>query len=156
MGYYTDYEMLPNLWSFRGQISSEEHKAIDTFIASDAGEDGWSYLNKVWLREGSDLTWDDHQVDMAKLSAAFPSVLFVLWGDGQMKLDHWKEYYLDGKCQVVRAEIVYPDFDESQLRSINKECPSCYGEGVLHADGYPSIGCPKCNGEGEIDDPEMS
>jgi len=145
MSYLTDYDMMVE------SCSDEKCLALDAFIETTK-VDSWSYLNDVWSGRGNDLTWSAHQVDMGKLSAAFPEVLFVLWGDGQVKLDHWKEYYLDGKCQVAKGEIIYPDFDESQLRSINKECPSCYGEGVLHADGYPSIGCPKCNGEGEVFD----
>lgn len=151
MSYLTDYEMKPNIRSCGGVDPWKKCDIINAFIESTR-VDGWSYLNDVWIGDGEDLTWYDHKIDMSRLSIAFPNTLFILWGRGEESDDLWKEYYLGGKCQAVKGEIVYPAFDESELKSLNKECPSCYGEGVLHADGYPSIGCPKCNGEGEVFD----
>ena len=145
MGYYTDYEMLPILVS--PDLAYYKEQAIQEFVESTK-VDGWSYLDDVWCGKGSQLTWHDHQKDMVRLSAAFPDVLFTLWGCGQEADDNWKEYYLHGKCQVARGRVVYPDFDESQLNS--RECPSCYGEGIEHADGLPSIGCRKCWGTREV------
>jgi len=156
MRYYTNYQLDPNADDWSRFIDGSRAKAIQDFIEDAARGYGWSDLKSVWIGEGSDLTWYKHQEDMIELSVAFPNVLFTLWGSGQESDDLWKEYYFGGKCQAVKGEIIYPTFDESQLKCLNKECPSCYGEGVLHADGYGSIGCPRCNGEGEIDDTEMS
>jgi len=36
------------------------------------------------------------------------------------------------------------------LYSLGTPCPSCYDEGVLHADGFPTTGCHKCWGTGEV------
>jgi len=147
MGYYTDYRLTPSAGSFIfGEILFD---AIQNFMQDKKD----SYLWDAWNGDAIGVTWYEHQEDMIELSAAFPDVLFTLWGHGEEEDDHWGEYYLDGKCQVTRGEIIYPDFDKSQLRSLNsRECPYCYGEGVLHADGYGSIGCPKCNGAGEVFD----
>ena len=153
MGYYTDYEMLPDLVSpdLVNIYLKETHQTIHEFIEGTKIDD-WSYLSDVRRGEGAQLTWYDHQKDMSRLSAAFPDVLFTLCGHGEDAGDNWKEYYLRGKCQVAKGEIVYPEFDEKQLENIDTTCPSCYGEGVLHADGVPSIGCRKCWGTGEVKD----
>lgn len=148
MGYYTDYEIMPDVAS----VYEKEHQAIQDFIEATK-IDGWSYLSCVWRGEGTQLTWYEHRKDMAKLSAAFPDVLFILWGHGEEIDDQWKEYYLYGKCQVAQGEIVYDEFDKEKLKDVDlsTRCPSCYGAGVLHADGYSSIGCLKCWGTGEIE-----
>jgi len=148
MGYYTDYEILAvkdNLES----LSADQFLAIQNFIEITK-VDRWSYLSDVWCGKGNDLTWHDHRKDMIRLSAAFPDVLFTLWGRGQEEDDLWKEYYLRGKCQVAQGEIVYPNFDEKQLKDISTTCTACYGEGIEHADGYSSIGCRKYWGSGEV------
>ena len=153
MGYYTDYEMLPDLVGpdLVSIYLKETSQAIQEFIEGTK-VDGWSYLSDVWRGEGGGLTWYDHRKDMAKLSAAFPAVLFTLCGHGDEADDRWKEYYLRGKCQVAKGEIVYPDFDEKQLKDVDTTCPSCYGEGILHADGLTPVGCHKCWGTGEVTD----
>jgi len=137
MGYYTDYEMVPNRDRF------ETYQPIEAFIEGTK-VDGWSYLFDVWCGEGVGLTWYDHDADMSRLSLAFPTILFTLWGHGEEADDLWKKYYLNGKCQLARAVITYPYCEFTSI------CPACNGAGVLDADGYPSIGCPRCWGEGGI------
>ena len=145
MGYYTDYEMVPNKYNPEG-LSEDQYLTIDSFIETTKSE-GWSYLHDVWRGEGAGFTWYNHDADMGRLSTTFPDVLFTLWGRGEEADDQWKEYYLNGECQVARGKITYP---KCTLKS-DSLCPSCCGAGVLDADGYPTIGCPKCWGTGEID-----
>lgn len=142
MGYYTDYEMVPN--RYRCECRFETYQAIEAFIEATKAAEGWSDLFDVWRGEGAGFTWYNHRQDMVKLSAAFPKILFTLWGGGDETDDLWKEYYLNGECQVVQATITYPDCE------LDPTCPACYGAGVLHADGLPTTGCPKCWGTGEI------
>ena len=66
---------------------------------------------------------------------------------------------VDGKVTPTPVTLVYDNLYDFLLGILQKEfdslgrlCPSCYGEGVLHADGVPSIGCRKCWGSGEIKD----
>ena len=116
MGYYTDYEIFPvndNLES----LSADQFLAIQNFVETTK-VGGFSYLDDVWRGKGSQLTWYDHRKDMVKLSAIFPDVLFTLWGCGQGADDNWKEYYLRGKCQVAIGQVVYPDFDEKELKDV--------------------------------------
>jgi len=65
---------------------------------------------------------------------------------------------VDGKVTPTPATLVYDNLYDFLLGVLQKEfdslgrlCPSCYGEGVLHADGVPPIGCRKCWGSGEIE-----
>lgn len=57
-----------------------------------------------------------------------------------------------GYKSICKLELILSKEAEYNPEMSYTICPSCYGEGVLHADGYPSIGCPKCNGEGEVFD----
>lgn len=59
--------------------------------------------------------WYSHKEDMAKMSKAFPGVLFTLHGEGEEAGDLWVEYYLDGKIQREDAKIIYAEFDRSKL-----------------------------------------
>lgn len=144
MGYLTDYTMIPNKYNPES-LSEGEYLAIEVFIKSTKDE-GWSYLDDVWRGEGYGFTWYDHDAEMGKLSIAFPDILFTLWGYGQEADDLWKKYYLNGKSQLARAIITYPNCELASM------CPFCYGAGILHADGYPSIGCSRCDGSGEVID----
>ena len=35
--------------------------------------------------------------------------------EGEESEDIWKKYYLNGKCQVARPQVIIPEFDESKL-----------------------------------------
>ena len=59
--------------------------------------------------------WYEHDEDMLKLSLEFPYILFTLHGDGEDSEDMWYTYYLNGKMQEDRAQIVYNGFDERLL-----------------------------------------
>ena len=45
----------------------------------------------------------------------YPETIFVLEGEGEESGDIWKKYYLDGKCQTSKAEVIISEFDESKL-----------------------------------------
>lgn len=116
MGYYTDYEMIPN--RHRCECRFEIYQAIEVLIEATKVDD-WSYLWDVWRGEGEGLKWYNHREDMIKLSTAFPNVLFILWGRGEEADDLWKQYFLHGKCQMAGAIITYPDFNEGELKDVN-------------------------------------
>lgn len=70
----------------------------------------------VELLGGTDhIKWYDCDSDMRDFSKRYPNVLFEIIGDGENSEDHWKCYYLNGKCQREDVEIKFPDFDESKL-----------------------------------------
>jgi len=53
---------------------------------------------------------------MRQYSLKHPNTLFKLSGEGEESGDIWQEYYLNGKMQLVTAQIVFDDFDESKLK----------------------------------------
>jgi len=75
-------------------------------MLSALGEDGES---------GEACKWYEHNEDMAKLSKAFPTVLFTLSGEGEENEDLWKQYWLGGKYQEAKAKIAFDKFDKSKL-----------------------------------------
>jgi hypothetical protein len=62
------------------------------------------------------IKWYEHEKDMRQYSLKHPNTLFKLSGEGEESGDLWQEYYLNGKMQLVTAQIVFDDFDESKLK----------------------------------------
>lgn len=52
---------------------------------------------------------------MKNLSKKFPSVLFILEGEGEENDDIWKKYFKDGKVQECAAKITFDPYDETKL-----------------------------------------
>lgn len=63
--------------------------------------------------------WYEHQEEMLVLSQQFPSVLFVLKGEGEENGDFWIKYFKYGKVQICPGKIVYDPFDENKLKKVN-------------------------------------
>lgn len=59
--------------------------------------------------------WYDEEKDMKALSALFPSVHFILSGDGEDSGDIWVKHYVGGKVQRCYADIVIPEYDPTKL-----------------------------------------
>ena len=55
--------------------------------------------------------WYDHTLDMTKLSEKYPTVKFVLSGEGEEQGDVWRKIFLGGKMKHLEPEIVWPDED---------------------------------------------
>ena len=62
-------------------------------------------------------SWYEHHEHMTVLSLRWPNVLFTLKGSGEDREDVWKSFYLAGKSDFIKAQIVFPVFDPSTLRS---------------------------------------
>jgi hypothetical protein len=60
--------------------------------------------------------WYNHDDDMITLSKQFPTVLFILKGEGEESGDLWIAYYQDGKYYRDNAKIVFPEFSEEKLK----------------------------------------
>lgn len=59
--------------------------------------------------------WYSHEEDMRGISNRFPGVLFELMGVGEDFPDIWKKYFHDGRMQVAKAVISFPEFDPNKM-----------------------------------------
>lgn len=59
--------------------------------------------------------WYEHDEHMRRISKKYPETIFILEGEGEESGDIWKKYYLNGKCQVARPQVIIPEFDETKL-----------------------------------------
>ena len=108
MGYNTSYSL-----SF-----DESNTNVVVFLESIKDTHD-SYLYDAWTDNLSECKWYDHQADLEALSAIFPEVLFSLEGYGEENEDIWKMYALNGNSYRIDAEITFPKFDISKLKSDN-------------------------------------
>jgi len=134
MGYYTQYSLE---WKvLNGEIvrSSCEHEkpndanfcpvcgklpkiTIDTLI-SQYIEDNSEKLYGI-NSDGNatdSVKWRNHEEDIKEMSKNFLDILFTLNGEGEEPDNIWKKYFLNGKMQIVKAQIVFDDFDEGKLK----------------------------------------
>ena len=59
--------------------------------------------------------WYNHEKDMTEFSKRYPKILFTLYGEGEDNKDMWREYFKNGKCHTIFANVSFDDFDESML-----------------------------------------
>lgn len=102
MGYYTNY----TLSATQGYENQEEIEEKLEEISGYSIEFGWNDSCK----------WYDHENDMKALSLLYPETTFLLEGEGEESGDIWQKYFKNGKVQTCRAEIVFPQFDESKMK----------------------------------------
>ena len=99
MGYYTRHEL---------EIISGDDYITD--YKKEIGEIS-GYGNCLY----DSIKWYEHEKDMRKYSKNHPNTLFKLIGEGEESGDLWHEYYLNGKMQRVKAQIIFEDFDSKKL-----------------------------------------
>ncbi len=59
--------------------------------------------------------WYKSEEDMKAFSKKHPEALFRLDGEGEDSDDLWQQYWRNGKCQNIPAEITYAPFDETKM-----------------------------------------
>lgn len=60
--------------------------------------------------------WYEHEEVMRKMSKDVRGLLFKLHGEGEETGDIWDKYFLNGKMQICKAQVVIPTFDEKLLK----------------------------------------
>lgn len=99
MGYYTRHEL--------EIISGDDYITDYKKEISELADCGNCFDDSI--------KWYQHEDDMRKYSKNHPNTLFKLIGEGEESCDLWHEYYLNGKMQRVKAQIIFDNFDESKL-----------------------------------------
>lgn len=107
MSYYTDFRLTVP----QGQIGLATLRAALLEITPE--KDKFQELEEgdTEIASFGEIEWYDHHFDCAELSRRFPNVILRLEGRGQERGDDWFAYYLNGKCQISRGEMVFPAFD---------------------------------------------
>ena len=67
---------------------------------------------------GDDMSWYEHEKEVAELSADFPALLFYLRGEGEEAGDVWELWARNGKTVKVQAELTFREVD------FDKELPN--------------------------------
>ncbi len=114
MGYYTDYKL-----EYKGDLDQE------TLFARLTAVSGYGHWPVIIIRSEyghwyDDLTlpgvkWYEHEHHMKIISQEYPDILFILNGEGEESGDIWRKYFKNGLMNYDRAELSFPEFDESQL-----------------------------------------
>lgn len=121
MGYNTNYRLLwkdpsvpeehnPNLY----KLSDEKNARIRDWLLAE--EDFHPPLELITQSSAEGFCKHPRSSeDVDRLSRAFPDVLFVLYGSGEIDEDLWVSYHLKGKSHSGRAEINYPPLERRLL-----------------------------------------
>ena len=117
MSYYTNFE----LDVFEGTADLNAVLARLNQLVTPGSEKIYYFevdeLDNV-IRSRYALPWYDHDENITALSLEFPGVVFRLHGEGELT-DIWYSYYQNGKCQICRAQMVFPPFDPTKLKSVD-------------------------------------
>ena len=117
MGYQTHFSLKVDLM-VGGKIAQLVDRApLDAVIANllETVEEARYALDNDGSTSGNESKWYEHQEEMREFSKLHPSVLFTLHGEGEENGDIWDEYYLNGKLQVVKAQMQIAPFDAKKL-----------------------------------------
>lgn len=106
MGYNTYYD-----------LKIKDCVRINTIIEelSDENDDAAYALDENGNTE-MPCKWYDHDEDLKEFSKKYPELLFILNVEGEEPGDIWREYFKNGKMYSDKAEIIFPEFDESKLK----------------------------------------
>lgn len=69
--------------------------------------------------DGDSQKWYEHEEDMIKVSKEYPDIVWILDGIGEEGLDLWRKYFYNGKIQRANTRVVYDEFDQNKLMSLN-------------------------------------
>lgn len=108
MGYYTAFTLIVREDGEQydsAEFSPELVEALNEFF-EQVNEDQ-AYTNSKWY---------DFESDMRVLSEKFPSLLFVVHGEGEESADLWDCYVQNGKLQMCQAKITYPPYDKERMK----------------------------------------
>lgn len=74
-----------------------------------------AWLYDFWIKETDTCKWYRHEEDMKALSRHFPTLVFMLEGEGEEAKDLWIKYFKNGKMQACPAKITYDEYNPSKL-----------------------------------------
>ncbi len=118
MGYQTNYTLKAELLIGGKPAELKDDSPLLEVIKQlrEENEEARYSLADKGRSSGNDSRWYGHEKDMKAFSAKHPNILFTLNGGGEEAVDQWNKYFLNGKCQVAKAEIQIAPFDPAKLK----------------------------------------
>lgn len=115
MGYYTSFSLTISQMSNK-PLSEEDCKFLSAELQRmnvfEYGRYDDPFLSSF---EAYATKWYECEEDMKLLSSKFPTLLFTLDGHGEDSEDIWVAYFMDGREQFAKAQIVYEEFNKRKL-----------------------------------------
>ena len=103
MGYYTQHDL---------EVIDGSNDLIEALI-NECKEASYALTSNGDCAQ--ECKWYDHRLHLVAFSRKHPEALFMLSGEGEENGDAWREYYRDGKMQLCKAKLVYPEFNKELL-----------------------------------------
>ena len=106
---------LANLETADANLEHLEHEFLhqeDTHHSDPA-----RFWEKVIIGEEM-VRWPTHMADVARVSQQWPETLFSLDDENYDNNERWRTYFKEDLIQSVRGYTVFPNFDETKLRSV--------------------------------------
>lgn len=117
MGYYTRFELTVHEGTADLQAVKD---ALDDVMEFSHDDSCFDLDDPDTITTSDSMKWYDHDEECAEMSQKFPGVVFKLHGEGEETGDLWDSYYKDGKCQICRAEFIFPEYDSAKLTSVRQ------------------------------------
>ena len=107
MGYYTIFKLSAKdseiTDDMKKELSTINSYYFDNMNLIDELVEGWF-----------EAKWYDYVDNIKMLSLKFPTIVFILEGDGEENDDMWVAYFMNGKVQYEKAKITYNSFDPNK------------------------------------------
>lgn len=105
MGYYTNYEI--NATGF----DDEEQAEFFEFKFKKKFKYGTTHVaNDIFIYAAYEVKWYSWEQDLKEFSRSFPTIIIEVNGKGEEIYDIWKARILNGESEIIKTEIVYPEF----------------------------------------------
>ena len=108
MGYYTIFKLSTKDSEITDDIK-KELSIINREYFNDI-----DYVNEL-IEGWFEAKWYEYERDVKILSLKFPTIVFILEGNGEERDDMWVAYFMNGKMQYEKAKITYNYFDPNKL-----------------------------------------
>lgn len=120
MGYYTNFQL--------DMVDAKAHEPIYSdsmiyFAVQEAFEKINDYVDFDGLIDGYDepYKWYEWRTQMLQLAREFPSIHFILSGQGEDREDNWIADFINNRFAFRRAKIVYPELEDAEWVEVEVE-----------------------------------
>ncbi len=104
MGYYTRYSLT---------VKEGNTDLLEKFIEENENA---AYALDSYGETKQECKWYSHDEELVRFTKENKDVLFELSGEGEESGDIWKKYFMNGRMQVCKATLTFPDYDYSKLK----------------------------------------